>query len=132
MIHTFSVQTRSRTDFINITSQIQRIIDECDLKDGTCVVYVPHTTAAVTINENADPHVMEDIGMILDKVVPWHDKEYKHSEGNSAAHVKSSITGSSEILCFEAGKLVLGTWQSVYFCECDGQRMRKVHVRVSS
>ncbi len=124
-----SVRTKSRFDFVEITSQIRRVIRESGIKDGICVVYVPHTTAGITINEGADPSVRKDIIKELDKVIPL-DNNYSHLEGNSAAHIKSSIIGCSEQLIIENGDLVLGTWQSLYFCEFDGPRNRKVYVKI--
>ncbi|MFC1562763.1 secondary thiamine-phosphate synthase enzyme YjbQ [candidate division KSB1 bacterium] len=130
MMKDISVPTRKHTEFINITSGIQRAVNEIGIKDGVCYVFTPHTTAAVTINENADPDVTRDIIMELEKMVPWRDAEYHHSEGNSAAHIKSSIVGATETVFVEDGKLVLGTWQSLYFCEFDGPRTRRVYVKV--
>jgi len=98
-------------------------------EDGFCIVFVPHTTAAVTINENADPSVAHDIVMELNKIIPFKD-QYHHSEGNSSAHIKASLVGCSETVFVESGKLVLGTWQGIFLCEFDGPRNRKVHVRV--
>lgn len=120
------VQSSKRTQLIDITSEINRIVRESSVTDGVCMVYIPHTTAAVTINESADPAVRLDIEVVLDKLVPWEDG-YKHMEGNSAAHVKSSVIGASELIAVKNGKLVLGTWQGIYFCEFDGPRTRKVH-----
>ena len=99
------------------------------MKDGICTVFIPHTTAAVTINENADPDVVRDLIMELNKIVPWEDG-YHHAEGNSAAHLKSSMTGFSQQIIIEDGRLVLGTWQGIYFCEFDGPRHRKVYVKI--
>ena len=124
-----SVKTKSRTDLIDITADVQKIVRDSGVKDGLCMVYVPHTTAAVTINESADPSVKADILMVLNKIIPW-DAGYRHLEGNSAAHIKSSIVGASEQVAVEGGGLVLGTWQGIFFCEFDGPRTRKVHVKV--
>lgn len=126
----FTIQTGSHTEFVNIDSRIQEIIDEERVADGICHVFVPHTTAAVTVNENADPDVRSDMEMILDRAVPWTGG-YAHAEGNAAAHLKASMMGSGETLFIQDGRLVLGTWQSVFFCEFDGPRRRKVWVRVS-
>jgi secondary thiamine-phosphate synthase enzyme len=126
---TFTVATRSRSDMIDITGEVTRVLRESGVKDGICHVFVPHTTAAVTINENADPDVPRDILMELDKIIPLSDG-YRHSEGNSAAHIKASLVGSSETVLVESGRLILGTWQSIFFCEFDGPRKRKVIVRV--
>jgi len=130
MMKELSVPTRSHTEFININSQVQKAVSESGVKDGVCYVFTPHTTAAVTINENADPDVTRDIQMELEKMVPWRDSDYRHSEGNSAAHIKSSIVGATETVLVEGGRLVLGTWQSLYFCEFDGPRSRRVYVKV--
>ena len=124
-----SVQTRSKTEFIDITSQIQGKVKETGVENGCCMVYVPHTTAAVTINESADPSVANDILNTLNRIVPW-EAAYTHLEGNSPAHVKSSLVGVSEMVVIEKGRLVLGTWQGIFFCEFDGPRSRKVNVTV--
>jgi secondary thiamine-phosphate synthase enzyme len=126
---TLSIRTKSRTDLVDITREVASALAEMKVRSGACVVYVPHTTAGVTINENADPTVRSDIEGELDRLVPW-DGPYRHSEGNSAAHVKSTLVGSSVTVPVEGGQLVLGTWQGIYFCEFDGPRTRKVHVQV--
>ena len=125
----FSVQTDKHTEMIDITRQVQGVVREKNVDRGICIVYVPHTTAAITINENADPDVVRDFTMEINKLVPWEDG-YRHAEGNSAAHLKASMIGFSETLMIEDGHLVLGTWQGVYFCEFDGPRTRKVYVKV--
>lgn len=125
---TLSVNTRSRTHLVNITAQVAAVVNESGLSDGIVTIFVPHTTAGVTINENADPDVLTDIDKILDKAVPWSGG-YKHGEGNSAAHVKASMMGSSVQIIVENGQLQLGTWQAIYFCEFDGPRSRKVWVK---
>jgi len=125
----FTVATRSRSDMIDITGEVTLALRESGVQDGICHVFVPHTTAAVTINENADPDVPRDILMEMDKVIPIRDG-YLHSEGNSAAHIKASLIGSSEAVFVEKGRLLLGTWQSIFFCEFDGPRTRSVIVRV--
>ncbi len=124
------VSTRSRTELVDITGEVQKAVADSGVQDGTCHVYVPHTTAGVTINENADPSVREDILMELNKVVPFQDN-YKHLEGNAAAHIKATIVGSSETILVEGGRLLLGTWQGIFFCEFDGPRSRRVLVKVS-
>ncbi len=124
-----NVSTRSRTELVDITSQVQSVIAESGVQDGVCYVYVPHTTAGLTINENADPSVREDILMELNKTIPLEDN-YRHREGNAAAHIKATIVGSSETLLVERGRLVLGTWQGIFFCEFDGPRSRRVLIRV--
>ena len=120
-----SVRTRSHTQFLDITRDIQAAVSDLGMDSGTVTVYVPHTTAGVTINENADPDVVADIAGALEKAVPWH-AAYRHSEGNAAAHVKASLMGSSVHMIVRDGKLQLGTWQAVYFCEFDGPRSRNV------
>lgn len=127
---TFSVRTNRRNEMINITSQVQRIVSDSGIDSGMVVVTCPHTTAGITINENADPDVPHDILLTLDALIPELRKSYRHNEGNSDAHVKSSLVGCSEILCFLSGKLRLGTWQGLFFCEFDGSRNRHVHVRI--
>lgn len=119
------LKTNSRSEFIDITSAVNQGIDKMGVKEGFAVIYCPHTTAAVTINESADPDVQGDIIMMLDKIVP-QSGEYKHREANSAAHIKSSIIGPSETVLIEEGRLSLGTWQGVFFCEFDGPRQRRV------
>jgi len=128
MKKTITVKTKAKTEFIDITREIEEVIRSEGVKEGVCMLFVPHTTAAITINESADPSVKSDILMILNKIVPW-EESYRHLEGNSPAHIKSSIIGPSEIIAVEDGRLKLGTWQGVFFCEFDGPRTRKVHVR---
>jgi len=125
----FAIETGSKEVFVNITRQVEEEVSRSDIKSGVCVVYVPHTTAAVTINENADPTVRQDILMTLRKAVP-DSLPYAHAEGNSPAHVKSSLVGASITIPIEDGKLVLGTWQGVFFCEFDGPRRRQVYVKL--
>lgn len=128
-IYTFGVKTDQTTAMIDITRQVQNFVKESRVTQGICVVFVPHTTAAVTINENADPDVTRDFIMEMNKIVPMSDG-YHHREGNSAAHIKSSMMGFSETIIIDEGRLVLGTWQGVYFMEYDGPRIRKVHVKI--
>jgi secondary thiamine-phosphate synthase enzyme len=123
-----TVNSKSRTELIDITSIIQDLATASQIGRGLCMLYVPHTTAAVTINESADPSVKDDILMILNAIVPWK-AGYRHMEGNSPAHVKSTLIGPSELIAVEDDRLVLGTWQGIFFCEFDGPRTRKVHVR---
>jgi len=130
MMNTFSVRTGYREEMIDITGQIQAAVKESQVRSGICFVFVPHTTAAVTINENADPAVPKDILMGLGKLIPFGDPQYRHGEGNSDAHLKTSLVGSSEMVLVEDGCLVLGTWQSIFFCEFDGPRTRKVLVKI--
>lgn len=124
-----TVKTKARTDLIDITSDVQNTVRSSGIADGLCLLYVPHTTAAITINESADPSVKDDILMILNEIVPWEAK-YRHLEGNSPAHVKSTLVGASELVAIENGRLVLGTWQGIFFCEFDGPRNRKLHVKI--
>ena len=131
MIKNINIKTKSRSEFVDITSDIQAVIDESGIKNGVCYVYVPHTTAGVTINEGADPSVARDIQNTLSKLIP-HSGHYLHTEGNSDAHIKSTIAGSSQIIVIDEGKLLLGTWQSVFFCEFDGPRHRRVTVKIMS
>jgi secondary thiamine-phosphate synthase enzyme len=128
MFETFQVKTSAKTDFIDITRSVQEAIGKLGMKDGICFVFVPHTTAAITINENADPSVSRDIMMELSKIVPFQDR-YQHLEGNSSAHIKASLVGPSQTFLVESGRLVLGTWQGIFFCEFDGPRSRKVYVK---
>jgi secondary thiamine-phosphate synthase enzyme len=122
------IKTRARVEFVDITSEVANAVANSKT-NGLCVVFCPHTTAGLTINENADPDVVSDIQNFLNKLVP-HTGSYKHSEGNAYAHIKASLMGSSLNILVENGKLVLGTWQGIYFCEFDGPRERKVFVRV--
>lgn len=129
MLKEMSVKTSSRVELIDITRLVEKVVSESKVKSGLCTVYVPHTTAAVTINENADPSVRKDIIAELNKIIPFDDN-YSHLEGNAAAHIKASIIGSSETILVNGGSLVLGTWQGIYFCEFDGPRNRKVIVKI--
>jgi secondary thiamine-phosphate synthase enzyme len=131
MIKNINIKTKSRNEFVDITSDLQAVIDESGIKNGVCYVYVPHTTAGVTINEGADPSVARDIQNTLSKLIP-HSGHYLHTEGNSDAHIKSTIAGSSQVIVIGEGKLLLGTWQSVFFCEFDGPRHRRVTVKIMS
>ncbi len=124
-----SVKSGERTEMIDITSDVQKAVKSSKIEDGLCMLFVPHTTAAVTINESADPSVKSDILMTMNKIVPFEDS-YRHLEGNSAAHIKSSLFGASETIAVENSKLVLGTWQGIFFCEFDGPRSRKIHIRI--
>ena len=126
-----TVKTRSRTEMVDVTRLVQQQVTDSDMASGLCMVFVPHTTAAVTINESADPAVTRDILMVLNKIIPWEDA-YQHMEGNSPAHLKTSIIGSSETIAVENSRLVLGTWQGIFFCEFDGPRTRKLDVRLLS
>ena len=125
----FSIKTKVKVEFIDITAEVQGIVKSANITEGLCMVYVPHTTAAVTINESADPSVKADILSILNKIVPW-EAGYHHLEGNSPAHIKSTLVGASELIAVENHRLLLGNWQGIFFCEFDGPRTRKVHVKL--
>jgi len=125
----FSIRTSKINEWINITSEVQNAVASSGVNEGICVVFVPHTTAAVTINENADPDVTTDVGFALDMISPDR-REFRHGEGNSAAHTKTSLVGPSVTMIVSAGRLMLGTWQGIWFNEFDGPRSRKVYVRV--
>ena len=127
---TLTVRSQSRDQMIDITAEVAGAVRESGVADGLATVYVPHTTAGVTINENADPSVVHDVLAALDAAVPWRQGFYRHGEGNSAAHVKSSLVGCSAQVLVRGGRLVLGTWQGIYFCEFDGPRSRKAHIAV--
>ncbi len=131
MLKYISVPTNSRTQFVDISGEIKKLVEESGIMDGLCCIFVPHTTAGITINENADPDVVRDITKKLDKMIPWEDG-YMHMEGNSAAHIKASMMGFSQNIIIHKGKLLLGTWQGIYFCEFDGPRNRKVAVKIIS
>jgi len=124
-----SVKTNARTQMVDITSQVQNAVRQSNIQNGLIQVFSMHTTAAITINENADPAVETDILNTINKVIPWDD-HFKHMEGNSAAHIKVSLFGPSEIIPLENGSLVLGTWQGIYFCEFDGPRIRRVNFMI--
>lgn len=126
---TITVKTNKQTEMIDITSAVQSALQTENFSDGICMLCVPHTTAAVTINESADPSVHRDILMVLNQMVPWK-ADYRHMEGNSPAHVKTSLIGSSEFVPVENGRMVLGTWQGIFFCEFDGPRTRKLHIKL--
>ncbi|MBT3201946.1 MAG: YjbQ family protein [Phycisphaerales bacterium] len=128
---TFDVQTNARDEMIDITPALADAIAESGVVSGQVSVYIPHTTAGVTINENADPDVICDMLAALDKAIPWRENFYRHAEGNSAAHVKSSMMGCSAMVPIVGGRMTLGTWQSVFFCEFDGPRKRRVIVSIA-
>jgi len=123
----FTIRTSNRNEFIDITSHVRLLVQQSDVDEGICTVFCPHTTAAITINENADPDVTADIQMKLNKMIPLHEN-YRHMEGNSDAHIKSSLVGNSVQIIVGGGQLKLGTWQGIYFCEFDGPRARYVWV----
>ncbi len=125
----FEVRTRVRSEFVEITEPVRQVLRRHGLRQGVCVVYCPHTTAAVTINENADPDVVHDLLAWLNRAVPQQQADFRHGEGNSDAHIKASLIGSSVTVLVEGGDLVLGRWQGVFFCEFDGPRTRTVQVQ---
>ena len=124
------VRTTRHTSIVNITSQIREVVKKSGVKEGICVVYVPHTTACVFINEGADPDVVRDIIYALEKLIPWEDPSYTHTEGNSAAHIRSAMIGNSRISPIVDGELALGTWESIFLADFDGPRERKVIVKI--
>jgi secondary thiamine-phosphate synthase enzyme len=124
------ISTTEQVQFFDITDKVQNTVKEVKIDDGICTIFIPHTTAAVTINENADPDVATDMIKEINKIVPFSDN-YRHFEGNSAAHIKSSMIGGSETVIVENGKLKLGRWQGIYFCEFDGPRRRKIWIKVA-
>ena len=126
----FRVNTKSRNQMIDITSQVRSFVSESGISDGDVIIYCPHTTAGITINENTDPSVTHDILLTLNELFPQHRSGYRHFEGNSDSHVKSSIIGCSEHVLVKGGSLELGTWQAIYFCEFDGPRNRQVIVQI--
>ena len=128
MILTLPINTKDRSEMIDITSKVEEELKRSGLKDGVCFLFVPHTTAGITINESADPSVATDIQAMLNKLIPW-EGSYRHLEGNSAAHIKSSLIGNSVMVFVESGHLKLGTWQGIFFCEFDGPRSRKLYIK---
>jgi secondary thiamine-phosphate synthase enzyme len=130
MLTSQKITTRRRGEIVDITAEVARMVGASGVKEGLCVVYVPHTTAAVTINENADPDVKQDVLAKLAALVPEREAYYEHGEGNSDAHLKTALVGPSVTLIIDGGRLVLGTWQGIYFCEFDGPRERMIQVKV--
>lgn len=126
---TIDIKTRQRTEFVDITAQVAAAVADAANDSGVVTVFVPHTTAGITVNENADPDVTADMADALDRMVPW-EAGYRHGEGNSAAHVKASMMGNSVQAPFGNGRLQLGTWQAIYFCEFDGPRSRQAWIRI--
>jgi len=131
MVRYINVRSKSRTEFIDITGMVQDVVKEAGIMKGVCYLYVPHTTAGITINEGADPSVQRDIQNALGRLIP-HEMNYSHREGNADAHIKSTLVGTSVNVIVEDGKLLLGTWQSVFFCEFDGPRHRRIAVKMIS
>ncbi|MFC3418615.1 secondary thiamine-phosphate synthase enzyme YjbQ [Salinicoccus hispanicus] len=129
MLYTFNVTSNGRTEYINIDSLIEEVLRESNVQSGIMTIFTPHTTAGITINENADPDVTRDLVYGMDQTFD-NKNEYRHAEGNSDSHMKSSLTGASETLIIEEGEVIYGTWQSTYFAEFDGPRTRKVHIKV--
>lgn len=129
MIRHINVKSRARAEFIDITEKIQEVIKEENVREGVCYIYVPHTTAGITINEGADPSVQRDIISTLNRLIPF-EGDYHHREGNADAHIKSTLVGVSQVVFIESGRLSLGTWQAIYFCEFDGPRHRRVHLKI--
>ncbi|XEC95468.1 secondary thiamine-phosphate synthase enzyme YjbQ [Paenibacillus tarimensis] len=132
MLHTITLRTSRRDEMIDITRQVFAVIKESGVRNGTAVIYCPHTTAGITIQENADPDVKLDILMRLDEVYPWHHPKYRHAEGNTASHLKALTTGTSQTVIIEDGRVLLGRWQGIYFCEFDGPRTREYQVKLMS
>jgi secondary thiamine-phosphate synthase enzyme len=129
MLSKLNLHTKTRTEFLDVTQEVQQVVTEGKIKSGICLIFIPHTTAGITINEDADPSVVQDILKELNKIIPFQDN-YAHYEGNSAAHIKSSIVGASLSVIIENGRLALGTWQGIYFCEFDGPRHRQLWVKI--
>ncbi|MCD6353030.1 MAG: YjbQ family protein [Proteobacteria bacterium] len=125
------VQTKKRIEFVDITSEVRKVVKNSGVKEGICYVYTPHTTAGITINENADPSVVYDINTHLNKLIPF-DNRYTHIERNADAHIKSTLVGCSETVFIKDEKIILGAWQGIFFCEFDGPRNRTVHVKVTA
>ena len=123
---TIEVKTNARQEMVRITPLVERTVEEAGWRDGLCAIFVPHTTAGITINENADPDVARDIMCALDRLVPTADPDYRHFEGNAAAHIKASLMGFSQTVVVRGGRLSLGRWQDIYLCEFDGPRQRLV------
>lgn len=129
MVHTLSVRTTSLVEMVDITSQVQELVQHSGVEEGVCHLFEAHTTAGLTINENADPSVQADILMVLNRIIS--DQEaYRHLEGNSPAHIKASLMGAQLTVLVSNGRLLLGTWQGIYLCEFDGPRTRKVHIKI--
>jgi secondary thiamine-phosphate synthase enzyme len=129
MLHRIDIKTGSKVDLQDITPEVKKVVESSGIHSGVCYLFVPHTTAGVLVNEHADPSVAEDIIRQLDTVIPQH-QHYSHREGNSPAHIKASLVGNSQTLLIESGRLVLGTWQGIFFCEFDGPRSRSMLIKV--
>lgn len=131
MLETFQVNTPDHCVMLDVTDLISRKVQESDVKSGLCIVYIPHTTAGIMVNEGADPAVMDDVMNTLDKMVPWRGG-YRHTEGNSAAHIKAILVGGSTQIIIDNGRLMLGTWERIFLCEFDGPRTRKIRIKLMS
>ncbi|MET3846406.1 secondary thiamine-phosphate synthase enzyme YjbQ [Paenibacillus sp. OAE614] len=130
MLHTLELSTASRDEMRDITREIISLVHQNGVKEGTVLIYCPHTTAGIAINENADPDVKHDVLLRLDEVYPWEHPKYRHAEGNTASHLKSITCGPSQTVIITEGELLLGRWQGIYFCEFDGPRRRQYHVKI--
>ncbi|MCM2996100.1 secondary thiamine-phosphate synthase enzyme YjbQ [Paenibacillus cellulositrophicus] len=130
MLHTLELSTASRDEMRDITREIISLVHQSGVKEGTVLIYCPHTTAGIAINENADPDVKHDVLLRLDEVYPWEHPKYRHAEGNTASHLKSITSGPSQTVIITEGELLLGRWQGIYFCEFDGPRRRQYHVKI--
>ncbi|MEK5640708.1 hypothetical protein BK138_24650 [Paenibacillus rhizosphaerae] len=130
MLHTLELSTASRDEMRDITREIISLVHQSGVKEGTVLIYCPHTTAGIAINENADPDVRHDVLLRLDEVYPWEHPKYRHAEGNTASHLKSITCGPSQTVIITEGELLLGRWQGIYFCEFDGPRRRQYHVKI--
>lgn len=128
-MRTLELNTESQSQFIDITGDVRQVVRESELESGLVVVYVPHTTAGIAINEHADPSVAGDIQADLERLIPWHQTYYQHAEGNSPSHARAGLVGTSEVVLVENGELQLGRWQGIFFCEFDGPRRRKVYIK---
>ncbi|MDE3838935.1 hypothetical protein C0966_06035 [Bacillus methanolicus] len=130
MLKKFSIRTNKRDEFYEVTAEVEKAVKEFGIKEGVAIVYCPHTTAGITINENADPDVKRDMIRRFDEIYPWHHSLDRHMEGNTAAHMKASTVGTSQQIIISNGKLLLGIWQGIYFCEFDGPRTRTFYVKI--
>lgn len=130
MMHTLNLQTQKRDEWQDITAKVESLVQKSGIKEGHVMVYCPHTTAGITINENADPDVVKDVVMRLDEIYPWEHSKYRHMEGNTAAHLKAMTLGNSQQVIIHNGELFLGTWQGIFFCEFDGPRHRQLFIKV--
>ncbi|GIP42785.1 UPF0047 protein YugU [Paenibacillus sp. J45TS6] len=130
MLHKIELNTSKRDEMRDITRDVQSYVRKSGISDGLAVIYTPHTTAGITINENADPDVKHDVLMRLDEVYPWNHPKYRHAEGNTASHLKAITTGTSQTVIIQNGELLLGRWQGIYFCEFDGPRNRDCYIKI--